>query len=258
MTLHVTQSFYVFLVIFTLAITAEVAYDLKHQARLYHWKDTLINLFFGICGVGMRMASKGFWLLVWLYLYQYAPIKLPETWWVYVLLFFLNELVYYWFHRLSHERRWLWAIHVNHHSSQYLNFTTAARIPFFNLILHNLFWIPLLFLGFSPTMIFAVETIGFLFAFVQHTEAIKNFGILDYVLNSPAHHRIHHASNPQYLDKNYGNVLIIFDRIFGTFQPEIENEKPRYGITKNVNSYNPIRLIFHEWIDIFTERNAKS
>jgi len=257
MDIHINKSFYIFLSIFVLAIIIEVLYDIKKKTNFYSFKDTLINIFFGFSGVTMRTLTMGIWLIFWSYLYQYAPIKLPENIYVYVLLFFMNEFVYYWFHRLSHEKRILWAIHVNHHSSEYLNFTTAARIPFFNLLLHNIFWIPLLFLGFSPIMIFSVETIGFLFAFIQHTQIIKNFGIFDYVLNSPSHHRVHHSSNNEYLNKNYGNVIIIFDRIFGTFQSEKPDIKIRYGLINNIKTFNPIKVIFHEWVSIFRSGSGK-
>lgn len=254
----VSNSFYIFLGVFIISISIEMIYTIRKKLNLYNLKDSLINLMFGFLGVINRALTKGLWFALWSYLYQFAPIQLPETLTTYVLLFIMNELVYYWFHRLSHEQRLLWAVHVNHHSSEYLNFTTAARIPFFNLILHNLFWIPLLFLGFNPMMIFAVETIGFLFAFIQHSQMIKNFGFLDLVLNSPAHHRIHHASNAEYLNKNYGNVLIIFDRIFGTFQNEIKDVNIKYGLTKNVKSYNPFKLIFHEWLDIFKSNKGRA
>lgn len=245
---------YIFLPIYFLASASEALYSYFSKKGLYHGKDTLANLFFGLSGVLTRTLTKGLWLSFWIYLYQFAPLKLPPNLWTYIALFFLNELVYYWFHRLSHEIRFLWAVHVNHHSSEMLNFTTAARIPFFNFIFHNLFWIPLLFLGFSPTMIFQMEIISFLFAFVQHTRVIKNFSIFDHVLNSPSHHRVHHASNEEYINKNYGNVLIIYDKLFGTFQKEKPEIKIKYGLTKNVNSYNPVKLVFHEWIDMFKSK----
>lgn len=255
--MNVTVSFYIFLAIFFLAMALEAGYSYYEKKNLYNVKDTLVNIFFGVSGVVTRTLTQGVWLAIWFYLYQFSFFKIPETVWTYVILFFCNEFVYYWFHRLSHEHRLLWAVHVNHHSSELLNFSTAARTPFFNLILHNVFWIPLLFVGFNPTMIFAVETIGFFFAFLQHTQVIKNYSFFDYVLNSPSHHRVHHASNAEYLDKNYGNVLIIFDRIFGTFQAEKADVKIKYGITKNVKTYNLIILIFHEWVDIFQSWRQK-
>jgi len=258
MSTSISLTFYIFLGIFISAITIEMIYNIRKKLNLYNLKDSLVNLFFGLSGVITRTLSKGVWIIFWAYLYQFSPNKLPETALVYVLLFITNEFVYYWFHRISHENRLLWAIHVNHHSSEFLNFTTAARIPFFNFILHNIFWIPLLFLGFSPIMIFSVETIGFLFAFIQHTQVIKNFWIFDYVLNSPSHHRVHHSSNEEYINKNYGNVLIIFDRLFGTFQEERNEIKIKYGLQKNIKSYNPLVLIFHEWFDIFKSNNRRT
>ena len=165
--------------------------------------------------------------------------------------------MYYWFHRFSHENKFLWAVHVNHHSSEKLNFTTAARVPFFNLILHNLFWIPLLFAGFNPLMIFAVENINFLFAFIQHTQIIKKIPYLDFIFNTPSHHRVHHSANKEYLNKNYGSTLIIFDRIFGTFKEEKDDIIIKYGISKNINTYNPLKVIFHEWINIFKQKIDK-
>ncbi|HTG66362.1 MAG TPA: sterol desaturase family protein [Flavobacterium sp.] len=254
----VNFSFYIFLVIYISAVTIEIFYNLSNKLNLYNIKDCLVNVFFGFSAVISRTLTKGVWIAIWTFLYQYSAIKLPETVTTYLILFFINEFVYYWFHRLSHEKRLLWAIHVNHHSSEFFNFTTAARAPFFNLILHNVFWIPLLFLGFSPTMIFSVETIGFLFSFIQHTQIIKNFGIFDSILNSPSHHRVHHSSNPEYINKNYGNVLILFDRLFGTFQAELKEVKIKYGLPKNIKSYNPLIIVFHEWIEIFKQKNKNS
>jgi len=256
--MSINQSLYIFAIIFVLAISLEAVYGYYSGRKLYSIKDSLVNVFLGASGVLNRALTKGLWLALWIYLYQFSILKIPENAWTWIFLFFCNEFIYYWFHRLSHENRLLWAIHVNHHSSEYLNFTTAARIPFFNLILHNLFWIPLLIVGFDPVMIFAVENIGFLFAFVQHTQVIRNIPYLDYILNTPSHHRVHHSANQEYINKNYGNVLIIFDRIFGTFKEEQEDIVIKYGISKNINSYNPVKVIFHEWIDIFREvRNRK-
>lgn len=252
--MNINISLYIFLGIFLTSILIEALYGYYNNKKLYNSKDTLVNVFFGVSGILNRALTKGIWLAIWIYLYQYSFIKIPINVWSYVFLFFANEFVYYWFHRLSHENRILWAVHVNHHSSEFLNFSTAARIPFFNLILHNIFWIPLLIVGFDPIMIFEVENIGFLFAFAQHTQVVKNYSFLDYFLNSPSHHRVHHASNTEYLNKNYGNVLIIFDRIFGTFVKERQDLEIKYGLTTNVKSYNPIKLIFHEWFDILKNK----
>lgn len=248
--LNLNETVKIFLAIYSFAFLVEVFYSTWYKKDYYSLRDTLVNLTLGVLAVGIRFITKGVWLALWLYLYQFAPYQISESLLSWIILFLGNEFVYYWFHRLSHENKYLWAVHVNHHSSERMNFSTAARVPFLNLILHNIFWIPLLFVGFSPTMIFMVETVSFLFSFVQHTQMIRKLPIIDIVFNTPSHHRVHHASNPEYLNKNYGNVLIIFDRLFGTFKSEEVDKQTRYGLTKNIHTYNLIKVIFHEWIEL--------
>jgi sterol desaturase/sphingolipid hydroxylase (fatty acid hydroxylase superfamily) len=250
----VNTALYIFLGIYLAAITAESVYSHFAKRELYSFRDSIVNFFLGASAIAIRALTKGVSLALWFYLYRFSFFKIPANIWSWTVLFLLNELVYYWFHRLSHENKILWAVHVNHHSSEKLNFSTAARVPFFNFILHNIFWIPLLFAGFDPAMIFAVESIGFLFAFFQHTQVIKKIPFVGFILNTPSHHRVHHASNIEYQNKNYGNVLIIFDRIFGTFKKETPDVKIKYGINENIKSYNPVKVIFHEWSDLFTKR----
>jgi len=241
---------------FLLLISVETIYSYRKQKKLYNFKDSLVSILLGVLAVLNRTLTKGLWLALWMYLYQFSFFKIPPSIWGWVLLILCNELVYYWFHRWSHKNKYLWAIHVNHHSSEYFNFSTGARQPFFSLILHNIFWIPLLFLGFDPLMIFVVENIGGLFGFLTHTQLIKNIPYLDKIIVAPVHHSIHHASNKEYLDKNFGNLLIIFDRLFGTFQKEEPEIEIKFGLTKNINTYNPIKVIFHKWIDIFRGNKA--
>ena len=247
-----------FLVIYFATMLMEVLFSQWNKKKYYTMKDTLVNLSLGVIAVAFRFLTKGLWLALWIYLYQFAPYKISEGLLAWIILILGNEFVYYWFHRLSHENRFLWAVHVNHHSSEMMNISTAARVPFLNIILHNVFWIPLLFLGFDPTMIFIVETASFLFSFVQHTQVIGRLPIIDIVFNTPSHHRVHHASNPDYLNKNYGNVLIIFDRIFGTFKDEDPNRQTRYGLAHNIHTHNLIKVIFHEWIDLLRSRVKNS
>ncbi len=245
--MNLNVALYIFLGVYFCAITVEAIFSYCRKKELYNLRDTLVNLALGTMALLFRMLTKSLWLALWIFLYQFAPIKIEEGVWSWILLFFCNEFVYYWFHRLSHENRLLWAIHVNHHSSEKMNFSNAARVPFLNIVLHNLFWIPLLFVGFNPVMIFTVETIGFLFSFVQHTQMIRRFPVFDLIFNSPSHHRVHHASNPEYLNKNYGSVLIIFDRMFGTFKDEDQRIHTKFGLTKNIHTYNLVKVIFHEW-----------
>lgn len=253
------ESVKVFLVIYFAAMLMEFFFSQRNKRKYYELKDTLVNLSLGVIAVAFRFLTKGLWLALWIYLYQFTPYKISEAWLAWIILLLGNEFVYYWFHRLSHENRFLWAVHVNHHSSEMMNISTAARVPFLNIILHNVFWIPLLFFGFNPTMIFTVETVSFLFSFMQHTQVIGKLPIIDLVFNTPSHHRVHHASNPDYLNKNYRNVLIIFDRLFGTFKDEDPTRQTRYGLVNNIHSYNLIKIIFHEWIDLLKSkvRNAE-
>lgn len=240
----------VFFAIIALSIVGEAVYSFRKKKHLYDRKDTWTSIAFGILGVLTRFALKGAMLASWYFLYRLSPLRIETSIVSLLLLFLLNELIYYWFHRISHEVRFFWATHVNHHSSTKMNFAVAARTPFLNAIYHVLFWIPLPLLGFHPLDILAIETISFFFAFVQHTTIIPKLGLLEYFLNTPSHHRVHHAVNPEYIDKNYGNVLIIFDRLFGTFQEE--QAEPVFGILKNPTKRGFFNMVFHEWRDILT------
>src|SRR5262249_28604975 len=173
------------------------------------------------------------------------------AWWVFVLCFFLEDLAYYWFHRISHESRWFWASHVVHHSSRSYNLATALRQTWTGkLTLGIVFWLPLVLLGFPPAMVFLFTGLSLIYQFCIHTEAIDRLGPLELVLNTPSHHRVHHAVNPRYLDANYGGVLIVWDRLFGTFVAEHAGDRPVYGLVKNIDTYNPLRIAFHEWAAI--------
>ena len=252
--MNLTIAAYISLGIYLGAITTEAIFSYYKDKGFYDVRDTLVNLTLGGIAILLRILTKGLWLSLWVFLYQFAPLRITESVWSWIFLFFFNEFIYYWFHRLSHENRLLWAIHVNHHSSEKMNLSNAARVPFLNIVLHNIFWIPLLFVGFSPIMIFTVETVGFLFAIIQHTQMIRRLPYFDLIFNSPSHHRVHHASNPEYINKNYGGVLIIFDRIFGTFRDEDPRIHTKFGLSKNIHTYNLVKVIFHEWLGIIKYR----
>lgn len=189
--------------------------------------------------------------------YQYRFFTIPNTLWAVLLCFILDDLRYYWWHRWSHEIRWFWASHVVHHSSQHYNLTTALRQTWTGQILGAVITkTPLVLLGFDPAMIVFVGGLNLVYQFWIHTELVGRLGPLELVLNTPSHHRVHHATNPRYLDANYAGALIIWDRLFGTFVPEVDEDKPRYGIIKNLGTFNPILISFHEWIAI--ARDVKS
>ncbi|MGC2774209.1 MAG: sterol desaturase family protein [Bradyrhizobium sp.] len=166
-------------------------------------------------------------------------------------LFLAGEFLYYWHHRASHRIRWLWATHAVHHSSTRLNLTAAIRLGWTGEISgHFVFYLPLALLGFHPLAIIGMLGVNLLYQFVIHTELAPRLGPLEHVLNTPAHHRVHHASNESCLDRNYGGVLIIFDRLFGTFAEAPAAEPLRYGLVGVAPSFNPFRIALHEWIAI--------
>jgi hypothetical protein len=172
--------------------------------------------------------------------------------WAWVVLFFAEDLTYYWFHRIAHERRFWWASHVNHHTSTHYNLSTALRQTWTGGVAGTwLLWLPLSFLGFPPAMVAIQKGISLVYQFWIHTEAIKRMPRwFEAVFNTPSHHRVHHARNARYLDANYAGILIIWDRMFGTFIPETDEEPCRYGTVKNLASFNLFTNVFHEWIGI--------
>ncbi|HUX73610.1 MAG TPA: sterol desaturase family protein [Steroidobacteraceae bacterium] len=179
----------------------------------------------------------------------------PASPWAWASIFVLDDFIYYWFHRISHECRFWWAAHVNHHSSQEYNLSTAVRQSWTSVIVGTWTpWIPLAILGFPPAMILAEQGFNLFYQFWIHTESIRRMPAwFEYLFNTPSHHRVHHAANPPYLDRNYGGVLIVWDRLFGTFAAERAAEPARYGIVENIRTFNPIRIAFHEWLAIFRD-----
>jgi sterol desaturase/sphingolipid hydroxylase (fatty acid hydroxylase superfamily) len=216
----------------------------------YEWKDTLASLAMRAGNVAVNIAMTGvmFAGLQWAYGHRILHFEAGVLAWV--ILFFLDDFTYYWFHRISHECRFWWAAHVNHHSSRCYNLSTAARQSWTSVIVGTWMpWLPLAWLGYTPTMILAMQSINLFYQFWLHTESVGRLPAwIEAVFNTPSHHRVHHASNPQYLDRNYAGALIIWDRWFGTFASERDDDRPIYGILHNVESYNPIVIAFHEWI----------
>ena len=233
----------------TLAIEAAWARRRQGDPRIvgYATKDTFASLAMGLGNVGIAAVTKlgTFALMTWLY--QYRVATLPNLWWTWVLLFFAEDFCYYWFHRASHEVRALWAAHVNHHSSEHYNLSTALRQSWTTPLTAPAFWLVLPLVGFAPWMVFTQQAISLLYQYWIHTEAIDRLPApLEFVFNTPSHHRVHHGSNPEYLDRNHGGILIIWDRLFGTFAPE--RARVRYGLTENIRTFKPHVIAFHEWI----------
>ena len=249
---------------FILAVIAEILAAKFAKTRTnYEARDTAASLAMGLGSTIAGVLIGGVIAAATLWAWQHRIFTISMTAiWAWVAIVFLEDMTYYWFHRLSHERRFWWAAHVNHHSSQHYNLSTALRQTWTGGVNGSwLLWMPLAFLGFPPSMIAIEKGISLVYQFWIHTEAIKRLPApIEAVFNTPSHHRVHHARNPRYLDRNYAGILIIWDRMFGTFEPELDEEPPRYGIVKNLGDFNIVRVAFHEWIgigrDLMTARSV--
>ena len=215
-------------------------------------KDTWGNIFLGFMSVAWGALFGFFAGFIYLFAYEIAPFKFPvDAWWSWVALFFVDDLVYYVFHRASHESRLFWNFHVVHHSSEHYNLSVAVRQSWFGGTLHWLFYAPIMLAGFAPWMFAIMHGLNLIYQFWIHTRFIDRLGWLEHILNTPSHHRVHHGVNNPYLDKNYGGVLIVWDRLFRSYISE--NEVPRYGIIKPIGSYNPLWINTHAWYEMFSE-----
>ncbi len=227
----------------------------------YEARDSAASLFMGLGNFAIGFVNLGLVAAVSLWVYEYRIFEFGYEWYAFLLIFFAEDFCYYWFHRLSHEHRIWWAAHINHHSSQYYNLSTALRQTWTGGFIGTWTpWLLLSFLGFPLPLIAFQKGISLVYQFWIHTEAIdKMWRPFEYVFNTPSHHRVHHAINPKYLDANYAGILIIWDRMFGSFVAEDKSEPCRYGIVKQIASFNPLVIAFHEWWGIFTDLvHAKS
>jgi sterol desaturase/sphingolipid hydroxylase (fatty acid hydroxylase superfamily) len=242
---------------FILTVIIEVILTVKVKLEEYDFKDSSTSILMGLGNVFLGIIAKAMVLGVFLFLYKYRIFTISFAWWSWILLLFVEDLTYYWFHRISHESRLFWASHVVHHSSKKYNLSTALRQTWSGGFYTFVFWLPLVLIGFHPVMVLVQMSISLIYQYWIHTELIKKMPKwFEAVFNTPSHHRVHHATNPQYLDRNHAGIFIIWDRLFGTF--ELEVEKPVYGLVKNIETYNPLKIAFNEWyqmfIDFFTSK----
>lgn len=240
---------------FILAMLVELFVTIKMQIKTYETKDAIASISMGIGNVLLGFLSKAIVLASFFYIYeQFRLYTIPITWWSFVLIFFADDFTYYWYHRVSHECRFFWASHVVHHSSEHYNLSTALRQTWSGSFFSFIFWLWMPLVGFHPAMILLQSSISLLYQFWIHTETINKMPKwFEAVMNTPSHHRVHHGCNPVYLDRNHAGILIIWDKLFGTFQPELDDEKVVYGLVKNIHTYNPINIAFLEWIFMFKD-----
>lgn len=248
--------------VFFLLIGVELVAALATHRRLYRFNDAINDLSCGITeqviGVFLKAVLFGGYLFCYdlvtrhgWNLVDVSRYTVAGKWVAAVVLFLGVDLAYYWFHRIAHELNAPWAGHVVHHSSEEYNLAVALRQGTFQGLFSWVFYLPLALVGFPPLWFVAMSSFDTLYQFWIHTRAIPKLGPLEWVFNTPSHHRVHHARNPQYLDKNYAGTLIIWDRMFRTFQEE--QEEPVYGLTKPLNSWNPLWANFHVWVELFQD-----
>jgi sterol desaturase/sphingolipid hydroxylase (fatty acid hydroxylase superfamily) len=236
-------------------VLAEMVYSHYHHKELYTGKDTAINLMctslnflndliFRVVTLGILTWFNGFSVL--------AFDEKTAIYWI--LLFFAQDFAYYTLHYVDHYVRFFWASHVTHHSSEKFNFTVAIRSSVFQPYYRFFYFIPLSLIGFEAFDIVFMYAATQVYGFWVHTETIGKLPKwFEFIFVTPSHHRVHHASNTEYLDSNMGMVLIIWDRLFGTFRPELKDVKVKYGLTKNLDTYKPAKVVFHEWNAIWLD-----
>ncbi len=247
---------YFALPVFLLAVAVEAWVDKRERLDLYNRKDSIASFWMLVFTGIVEFLPKLFAFIAFFYLHEYSPLKevVHRQWWAWMVLFFLDDFAYYWFHRMNHEVRLFWAGHVPHHSSVKLNFATALRQGVGERIHKYFFWLWIPLLGFDALMMMTMMSINLIYQFWVHTELVGKLSKpVELIFNTPSHHRVHHASNVRYLDCNHAGVLIIWDRIFGTFSEEKEFEKPVYGLTQNIDSYHPITVATHEYQNIWKD-----
>ena len=247
--------------LFVLAIILEMLLVRRRKVGRYDWRDAGASLTLGLGSTVAGLLSGGAILAIMLWASRFALLDIPFAWWAFIACFVLDDLAYYAFHRSAHRVRWFWASHVIHHSSQHYNLSTALRQTWTGFFSASfLFRLPLILMGFPVEMVFFVGGLNLIYQFWIHTEQVGHMPRwFEAVMNTPSHHRVHHAINPRYLDRNYAGVFIIWDKIFASFEPERTDEPPRYGIVKNLPVLNPLWAATHEWAGIFRDLSrAKS
>ena len=238
---------------FIVTLIIEIVVSVRKNSNAYETKDAVTSITMGLGNVILGVISKAMIFAILIFLYNnFRLFTIPFTWWAWILILFAEDFTYYWFHRISHESRFFWASHIIHHSSQKYNLSTALRQTWTGSFLSFVFWLPLSLLGFHPVMILAQMSISLIYQYWIHTEFIHKMpNWFEAIFNTPSHHRVHHATNPQYLDRNHAGIFIIWDKLFGTF--ELEIEKPNYGLVTNIKTFNPIKVAFQEWINLFRD-----
>ena len=246
--------------VYMLIIGFELLLSNYQHRKLYGWKDTAVNVYLMLLNAALDLLFRGVYVVILDYFYRHHILSFSHVVVYWVMLLLLEDFLYYWLHRFDHEVRLFWAVHVTHHSSENFNFTVGFRSSVFQPLYRFIYFIPLALMGFKPLDILFIYSATQIWGIFVHTKLINKMGWLEYFLVTPSHHRVHHASNPRYLDKNMGMFLIIWDKMFGTFQPELpetEYQPIKYGLTKPIDKETPLTIVFHEWTQMWKDVGRK-
>jgi sterol desaturase/sphingolipid hydroxylase (fatty acid hydroxylase superfamily) len=240
--------------IYAIVIGIEIFYSYWHEKKYYSTKGLLSNIYLTTLNFSLDILVRGICLTVLWYFCKFSFIAIDKTmhpilYWGVLLL--AEDFMFYWMHRVDHYCRFFWAVHVTHHSSEEFNLTVGFRSSVFQPLYRFVWFIPIALVGFDPLDIMFMYAATQIYGILIHTKTVGKLGPLEWIFSTPSHHRVHHASNIKYLDKNMGMILIIWDRVFGTF--EKEEEVVVYGLTANIETYNPITMVFHEWKAIYVD-----
>lgn len=238
---------------FILSFLVEGIILYKVRKEEYNVKDAAASVAMGLGSAVINGLVKIVVLIVFYAIYQFRIFDLGFHWWTFVLLFFADDLSFYLHHRSCHQIRLFWAAHINHHSSTNYNLAVALRQSWGELFHKYIWWTWMPLVGFNPVLVLCMMSISLIYQYFLHTEIVKKTGFFEYFLNTPSHHRVHHAVNTRYLDRNHGAILIIWDKMFGTFQEERADEPVIYGITTNIDTYNPLKIASHEYINLWND-----
>lgn len=242
--------------VYMVLISLEILLSYWHEKHYYTVKDTITNVYLSALNFILDLLLRAFGVLVLTYFFQFRFIEIrnPIIYWT--VLVFALDFMYYWLHRIDHYCRLFWAVHVTHHSSEEFNLTVGFRSSVFQPLYRFIYFIPLALLGFKAIDIAFIYAASQIYGILIHTKYINKMGFLEWFMATPSHHRVHHGSNVKYLDRNMGMVFIIWDKLFGTFEPEQEDVK--YGLTENIKTHHPVKVVFHEWHNILNDLKKPS
>lgn len=222
----------------------------KKMKNVFKYESSISNISIGIAERLLNLFITGSFYQLFVFIYEnYRLFTLPNTWWIWIVMLLATDFVWYWYHRLGHEINIFWGAHIVHHQSEEFNYTVAARITTLQAIVRNVFWCVLPFVGFHPNLVMAILVVHGVYSFFTHTQVIGKLGWLEHIFITPSLHGVHHASDEKYLDKNYGDVFVFWDKLFGTFQAE--EEKPHYGLTHPIKSYSFLWQHFHYYLELY-------